>query len=246
MVFIMGRKGILITVIIFSLLMLTGCGVAPYELTDSETEIIADYAAHILSKYNLYQRDGIVYVEEDTEEEETEEEEVAEATESTESTEETADNGELKATDGDGTEEEEAKSTATLNEIFGQDTLDIKYAGNSIATSYEEDTYFALYADAGEVYLIVNIDITNNGDDDKDIDILSGQPTFKASVNDGEYSGNAEMTILMNDFSTYTGTVKAGETVSTVLLFQMPETITEVNDLSLSVKVDGQNYNISI
>jgi hypothetical protein len=184
-----------------------------------------------------------VYVEEDTEEEETEEEEVAEATESTE---EISDDGELVATDGDGSVEEEAGTEATLNDIFGQDQLDIEYTGSSIATSYEEDTYFALYADADEVYLIVNIDITNNGDDDKDIDILSGQPAFKASVNDGEYSGSAEMTILMNDFSTYTGTVKAGDTVSTVLLFQMPETVTEINDISLSVKVDGQNYKVSI
>lgn len=53
-------------------------------------------------------------------------------------------------------------------------------------------------------------------------------------------------TILMQDFSTYQGTLKAGDTVETVLLFQVPDSVESVDDLVLEVSVDGNNYQINL
>jgi hypothetical protein len=43
-----------------------------------------------------------------------------------------------------------------------------------------------------------------------------------------------------------TETIEPGATVNTVLLFQVPETVTEVQTLVLEVEVDGQTYQITI
>lgn len=44
-------------------LMLTGCGDAAYDLTDKEESIIVNYAAHMVTKYNTYQKEGLAYVD---------------------------------------------------------------------------------------------------------------------------------------------------------------------------------------
>jgi hypothetical protein len=236
----MRKKGILVSFCVVMAFVM-GCGVPPYELTDSESEIISNYAAHIVSKYNLYQQDGIIYVEEDTEEEE---EEIAADTSTETTEEEDQSNGELVASEGS-EEEAEATQTATFDDIFGSDNIHIDCKDARIATSYVEDTYYAMDADADEVYVIVDIDVTNNGTDAVETDFLSRQPSFRVTVN-GEYQANSEMTILMNDFSTYDEEVPAGETVGTVLIFQVPEEVTDITSIDLTVSVDGSNYKIEL
>ena len=43
-------------------MLLGGCGDALYDLTDDEENVIVNYAAHIVTKYNTYQREGLTYV----------------------------------------------------------------------------------------------------------------------------------------------------------------------------------------
>ena len=61
---------------------------------------------------------------------------------------------------------------------------------------------------------------------------------------DGTVHAVSELTVLMEDFSTYQETVGVAETADTVLLFQVPDTVTEVQNVTLSVSVDGNNYQI--
>ena len=49
-----------------SAVLLGGCGEAPYELTEQESNIIANYAAHIVMKYDLNQKEGLQYVKMDS------------------------------------------------------------------------------------------------------------------------------------------------------------------------------------
>ena len=69
------RKSLLSVVLLTGALVLTGCGEEPYELQDNEREVIVNYAAHIIAKYNVKQPEGyrFVYpVEEEAAEEEEE------------------------------------------------------------------------------------------------------------------------------------------------------------------------------
>lgn len=236
----MKKRNVQIAAIAMAGLMLTGCGDAAYDLTDSEESIIVNYAAHMVTKYNTYQKEGLTYVnmEEDTEEADSE---------APVAPDDTADD--VNASGGNGAEATanaaEAESAASLDEIFGQDGLSLSYVGARLEASYVEDSYYALQADPGYTYLVVGIDITNNSEADVDVDYLSRQPKFSATVN-GEARSQAETTILMQDFSTYQGTVNAGGTVETVLLFQVSDSVESVDDLVLEVSVDGSNYQINL
>ena len=60
--------------LLFSALVLTtGCGEKAIQLTDEEEGLIVDYTAHVVSKFNTRQPDGLVYVDTSQEEEESEE-----------------------------------------------------------------------------------------------------------------------------------------------------------------------------
>lgn len=225
-------------------LLLSGCGEAPYELTESEESLIVNYASQAVAKFNIKQKDGLTYVDVSALEEDTQETEEPESEEpqTTEEPENQSDAG-----TSDGTTDSNDTETATgksLQEVFGADGLSVTYAGYELTKDYVESDYFALEASAGKQYLVLNIDLANTGDTDLPIDVLALQPTFQVTA-DGEVIP-AAVTFLMNDFSTYQGTVAAGDTVRTVLLFEISDTKEDVSELSLNATINGEKVTIML
>ena len=58
----MRRKKIEGILCLTGMLLLTGCGTKAYDLTEAEESQIVNYAVHVVSKHNSYQKDGLVYV----------------------------------------------------------------------------------------------------------------------------------------------------------------------------------------
>lgn len=52
---------------LMAVILLGGCGEAPYELNDKEEAVIVNYASHVVSKYNTYQREGLMHVAQEAE-----------------------------------------------------------------------------------------------------------------------------------------------------------------------------------
>lgn len=217
-------------------LLFGGCGTASYELSEQEEDIIVNYSAHIVSKYNTLQSGGLVYVDMET----TEETEADAAKETETPPESTAEAG----APVEGTEAE-AIQTAGLNELFGMDGVEVAYVGARLDPSYLENTYYAMDAGAGNTYLILGIDITNTSDAPIDVDYLSMMPAFQAVVN-GTETSTSEFTVLTDDFSVFEGTLQAGETKETVLLFQVPETVEAVETVELTATLGGSSYQINL
>lgn len=220
-----------------SAVLLGGCGEAPYELTEQESDIIANYAAHIVMKYDLNQKEGLQYVKMDS----------ADAEEPVADSEETVNDGAdvsggTDVADGN-TSQVDNGTQMTLQDLFGNDTVDVEYSGYELTADYMENTYYALTAQMGKQYLVLHITVTNNGDSEQTVDNLSRNAAFEVSF-DGADRVTSELTVLTEDFSTYQETVGAGETAETVLLFQVPDTVTEVQNMTLSVTVDGNSYQI--
>lgn len=112
------------------------------------------------------------------------------------------------------------------------------YEGASIEQTYKNDEISSVAAPNGSAYVVMKFQVTNNGQNDVSVDTLSYGPAFTAQI--GDSSVKAELTILTNDFSTYQGTIAAGQTVENVLLFKVPDSITQVPDnVTLSVDVNG-------
>lgn len=227
---------------VLAAVLLGGCGEAPYELTKEEEGIVVNYSAHVLAKYNKYQKDGLKYVYEQEEEpvEEAATEQIPEEPAETPDTESTTPESGAPA---DGTEEADPVATATLQDVFGTGGLNIQYMGARIADNYVESDVYALNANPGKTYLIMEIGISNSSGVAENLDILNSMPKFQATVN-GDTTASSEITILTEDFSTYEGVIEADETVPTVLLFQIPNSVTFIDSLDMSVSVNGNDYQI--
>lgn len=220
---------------------LGGCGEVPYELTESEQNIIVDYAAHVVSKHNVYQKDGLVWVD-FAQEEEPETEQPVEQADSEGETEQPAEEG----TSSEGTMEAEADSScqnATLNELFGQQGINVEYTGAYLTDSYVQDTYYALYPDAGKQYLVVQIELQNTAGVDVKVDNLGLVSSFRAVLN-GEKEVPSEMTVLLEDFAEFQDVVPADTSKQTVLLFQVPDSVTDIESLDIYVTMSGEKYQI--
>lgn len=217
-----------------------GCGTEPYRLTEKEEAIIVNYSAHVVAKYNTYQKEGLANVVTGTEEPEAaplnEPENAAGEPEGDAIAEQPAE--EMP----EGTEE---AATATLTELFGMSGTSLEYVGARLSPSYKEDDYFAQDAAAGMTYLIVGIDIINPTDAAVELDYLSMAPEFWATVN-GTETSTAEITVLSGDFASCQETLDAGKTKEAVLLFQVPDTVVSVDSLELLVKLNGSSYQINL
>ena len=201
-------------------MLLGGCGDALYDLTDDEENVIVNYAAHIVTKYNTYQREGLTYVSPE-EPEETQEDVTVPQTPETQ----------------DASETGTAAGSASLDQLFGADGIQMTYAGAQLAPGYMEGDYYEMTPDAGKQYLVLSIDVTNTGADGVGLDVLSVSPKFTVVLNQSVKS-TAENTLLDTDFSTYQGTIPAGGSTRLVLVFQVPDDVASADSVELYVQMD--------
>ena len=214
----MKRTGMRLTAVAaVTALLLGGCGEQPYSLTEDEEGMIVDYSAHAVAKFNTSQPDGLANVSRNEQE--------------------------TEAVDESQTTETENK--ITLDELFGGENLSVTYTGAEIAANYMEGGYYSLDAEQGKTFVIVGIDITNSGADEIAIDNFAKTPKFSVMVN-GQEKAEEENTILPSDFALYQETVPAGVTENTILLFQVPDSVTSVDSLDLFVNISGTNYQITL
>lgn len=198
------------------MLFLTGCGTKLYELTEEEETLIVHSAAYLLAKHNIQQKDGVngYPLPDSFEEEESE----------SESESETEDNG-----DGSGGGTEESKPNTdmiTLAELIGlKDSLKITYEGSYVSKSYKEGAAYIVDAEAGKTFYVMKLKLTNVTESDVTVNNAAKSPVVKL-VSDA-VTVKSEVTFLMGDFSTYYGTIGAGNSVETILLFEVSEAVAE-------------------
>lgn len=225
-------------------MLMGGCAEEAYTLTEQEEDLIVNYSAHVVTKYNTYQKEGLAYVwPEDTEAIEDEQPETV--TPDTQQTEQiTVEGGTQAEVPDDVVNNEEttyAPNKATFTELFGGSGIELDYVGVRLASTYVEGSYL-LYPDDGKQFLVMGIDITNAGQADTRVDYLSDESDFQLILN-GEVKTPSEITLLMQDFSTFEAILKAGETRETILLFQIPTSVTTVERVDLVVSGE-ESYQI--
>ena len=230
----MRRKKIEGILCLTGMLLLTGCGTKAYDLTEAEESQIVNYAVHVVSKHNSYQKDGLVYVDQSVEE--TEPEETATGSESV-----------------DGTEiMDETPAGSTLDDVFGADGLEVTYLTNELNENYIESNFGdAGVLPDGKQYLILYFDVVNPTDKGIVLDVSSWNATFKVdytSQDGNSESASCYTTFLTTDLSGYdeSNLINAGETKSAVLLFEIPDSVTEVSDIVLHVTRDDTTYEIKL
>lgn len=191
------KKYLLIGIAILSL-CLSGCGTPMFELTAEEEALIVHSAAYYVAKHNIQQKDGVnntVYTgaEEDTEQ---------------------------NTQNGDPSTNPEKNNI--IAETIGHGTdLEISFLEAYAADNYTEGNVCFVEAKQGYDLYIVKLQVKNITEQDVLLDNATLNPSFRLVAEN--VNVRAEVTILSVDFSTYRGTIAAGEAKDLILLFEVKE-----------------------
>lgn len=229
-------------------LMLTGCGEAPYELTDEEQQLIVSYSAHVVSKFNRYQKDGLTYVPNQEEELKDGKETVAD-TEEAFNTEQS--DGLLSGSDGEPaeTETEQPAEVTAFDTVFNDMGLTFTYLGNEVTASYMTDDTYAVNAGNDKNLLVLKLKVENLTEEAIAVDNMASGDVYSAKyVMESEkvYQAKSVMTLLLNDFTTYEGTIEPQEAVEVVIVFEIPAETTEVKKVDLKIERNGKKFEINL
>ena len=225
-------------------IFLSGCGTELYELTAEEEELIVHSAAYLIAKHNIQQKDGVsaeVHID-DVVDEQPELEELEKEEPETELAEEVVDGGNAVAED----ETEAGDASVSLAEVIGHATdLTVSYGGSYLAENYVEGNAYSVDASAGKTFYVMKFTITNVTEQEVLLDNASSSPIFK--LVSGDVKVKSEVTFLTTDFSTYIGTIPAGESVETILLFEVPKDSGEtILEPTLQITIDNQTKNVKL
>lgn len=223
------RKANVLLCSMAAVLLMAGCGDMP-DLTQSETDLISEYAVGVLLKYDKGHGNRLVdtsgYELSEAEEEPVPEEPVPEE-ENTEETPEPEAEEPTEVIDVSQDEEESQPAVSSVAEYYGIPNITISYTGCEMADSYppmEEETvaFFSMDASPGTQLLVLKFNAQNVSGEDQRLDMLGYGARFRVSVN-GESSKGALATMLVNDMQTYDDVIPANSSVDLVSLVEVPQ-----------------------
>lgn len=207
-------------------ILMTGCATVP-DLTQTETELISEYAVGVLLKYDkghgrkLVDTTGYELAEE-TEEPEPEPpvEEMPEEPEP-----ESEDMPEVVDVSQD--EEETQPAVSSVEAYYGIPNIMISYTGWEMADSYPpqaegETPFFSMDASEGMQLLVLKFNAQNLTGEDQTLNMMGYRASFRISVN-GEASKGALATMLVNDMQTFDSVIPAGSSVDMVSIVEVPQ-----------------------
>lgn len=233
-----------------------GCGDQIYEMTDEEETAIVQYSAHVVSKFNRKQSEGIENVavlkalmkmrEEEAEKQRKQEEEQQKQEEQKpEQKPDTADK-QQQGTPSEGQQERPQNTYVSLTKALQLDGVNATYRKYELASAYQASQSYMVRANSGNELLVLHVNLKNNGNKTAECDILSKMPSFRLTIN-GETSVSADTTILLNDLGTYQGKIRAGKTKKAVLIFQVKKgSVKSVDNMELEVRIGGTSSQVQL
>lgn len=236
--------------------VLSGCGNAIPEMDEETKAMVISYAADMVQKYDSNQEVRLqtltVTEEEDVQEEESQISDKEEAEETAGSQEAPAQQ-ETDPGQGAGQQTEVTDNTlentqVTLDSFLQLDAFHFSYEGYEICDSYPTsgtEAYFSLSATAGNKLLVLKFKAENQRQTEETLDMI--QTGIRCKVQTGGETKNALVTMLLNDFANYQDTVAPGESVELVVVCEISEEKTAVEEpLALVLKNAEETAAISL
>lgn len=229
-------------------LLLTGC-TENVNLTEQESDMIAEYASGLLLKHDRNYNQSVLILEEESKAEiETaaEEEKIQEPeNKGTAGEEEKQGTGMESAVQGIGSLEPEIKlSIEKLPEILGLDGFHLLYTGYEICDFYpntSENGAMDLVVNSGADYelMVIKLSIQNISDESKDFNILNSSSSFSIRIND-QIDSKMDKTMLLNDFTTFSQAIEPGQSADSVLIGKISNDFDgNVSTIDLSIDTKG-------
>ncbi|MFA9466877.1 MAG: hypothetical protein ACERKN_21695 [Velocimicrobium sp.] len=220
----MKRKGIITLVLIVALLS-TGCGASQRELTQEENDMIAEYMAGLLLKYDYFYDAKLLYNTESDRKE-------ADLTEDTSLQEFSSPSPEATKDSIVPEKENLAMAEATsepeyqmVSELFKNEGCRVDYVDENEYQSFpktSETSYFLLEANANKKLLVLSFDITNEASKKKNFSLIESGISYRLENSQGK-SNKPLLTALTNDLQYIDIKIDAGKTKRAVIVFEIPE-----------------------
>lgn len=256
----LNKKKILCTALgMMSIFSLTGCGIK--EMSDSETKVIAQYAADVLmhydaSYYDMFAeepkiKDETVSAEQSAEPKETKA--PVEQTQTPAPVEQTQQPSTMDAAQVEATGEQATAQVAQnlgmtpieVGNIFGLDKVEISYKSVNIVDKYPEaadnQLAFQMEATQGQKLLVVSFNLYNTANVTSNCNILGQNVKFRVCINDTD-NLSVQKTLLLDDLSQMNITLQPNESKNAVAVCQVPADYNpEISSLSLIVRTGGED-----
>ncbi len=233
-------------------ILMTGCGSVMPDLTEEETEIISEYAAGVLLKYDRVHGGRLMSEAEYEMEENKKVEREAAASAAEQQNEEENAVEESAASDTevvDVSQDAEVVVPSTIEEYYDIQDITFQYTGYELTDSYpsdseEDNVFFAMDATEGMQLLVLKFTATNVSSADQTLDMIGYGVRFKVSVNGGS-GENVLSTMLLNDMQNYKGVISAGTGTELVSIVEVPQATT-VESIDFILRGDAGNSVINL
>lgn len=241
-----------LTIVLSSCLVfsLTGCQSAIPELTEEEQDVVTQYMADILLKYDANYQDALL-----------EEEELAIALEEQREKEEAA---RLEAEEQERLEQEQMEenkpddieintepSYAEVSEMAsaaGIDQVEFDYLGYELVSQYpqaeDDELVFVMTPTAGNELLVMKFNLANVSGNDCEVDMINTGTSYAVKINDSSYVP-VLTTLMENDLSTLITTVPVESGTEVVLISEVSEG-TQIDSIILYVRAIDGNLEIKL
>lgn len=245
------KKGKIIGVLAISACMLTGCIDSMPDMTEEQSELVAEYAADMLLKYSPNYHYRIA----DEEEVASAEAEMETSQEEETTQEESQPSQDLSQTGSGETVSVGAETSVEdgaeydLAAFFGMDQFSIMYASCEVTDAYpnaESGVGFSVTAPQGYNLLVLHFDVENLGEEAAQCDLFDQISKVSVNVNDAGYV-QALSTLLTNDLTTYMEDIPAGEVEDAVVAVPVEQTdLDEIQTAVMQITTQDSVVNISL
>ncbi len=245
------KKGKIIGVLAISACMLTGCIDSMPDMTEEQSELVAEYAADMLLKYSPNYHYRIA----DEEEVASAEAEMETSQEEETTQEESQPSQDLSQTGSGETVSVGAETSVEdgaeydLAAFFGMDQFSIMYASCEVTDAYpnaESGVGFSVTAPQGYNLLVLHFDVENLGEEAAQCDLFDQISKVSVNVNDAGYV-QALSTLLTNDLTTYMEDIPAGEVADAVVVVPVEQTdLDEIQTAVMQITTQDSVVNINL
>ena len=245
------KKGKIIGVLAVSACMLTGCIDSMPDMTEEQSELVAEYAADMLLKYSPNYHYRIADEEEvasaEAEMETSQEEETMQ--EESQPSQDLSQTGMGETVSVDAEASVEDGSEYDLAAFFGMDQFSIMYASCEVTDAYpnaESGVGFSVTAPQGYNLLVLHFDVENLREEAAQCDLFDQISKVTVNVNDAGYV-QALSTLLTNDLTTYMEDIPAGEVADAVVVVPVEQTdLDEIQTAVMQITTQDSVVNINL
>lgn len=237
-------KKIILGMILLLMFSLTGC-IHKYQLSETDTEVAAEYMAGLLLNQDENYKPDLLNQEE-LQSEEQSEDDTDEATDVEPTI--APDRGDSASqTDNNNGATGEAEDNFTIAEVIGTKDFDIQYDGYKLCDVYPEDesnAYFSLTPLKGNQLLVASFTVKNITGEKKRLDLRKSDVAYQLDINVGTIY-KPLLTLLENNLKYIDITIGAGKKESVLLIFEVSKDI-DINNINLIISNGAKTEIIEI